>query len=221
MDAGEKEKDGGDAVQNQCCTQTWTNRCPKSVVAHGPDDDLKHHRVVSFFFDHVHDLEGLVIKHEDGKMEKIQGFGVVSVNDAWKPIGAASGVYAGKFTGYDCDPHKIVMDIFSAAVLGYHGNLSVAKSFVKLEAGFGGVDSVTVEYDPIDNWEDFVVEVIESASTARESCKAEAMKAKREVEARHDSLSVFMRKLTLEKKKVENGKKPKPKPAAIENPGAD
>jgi hypothetical protein len=191
-----------DIFEDKTKTATYVNLLSKQIIIDGPDDDKRYLRVLSFFADYPHEFRGLGIKNENGANESVQAWGVIEMSCKLTSGERPDPKYADAPTGYNCIQDKILMDIFTAAILGFNGHVNVKKRYICMDPGFGGVSHCVVEYSDPD-WEKEIHKICESAESARKACKEEVYKTKSELSARYDALAYFLKKYQKEQKKVQ------------------
>lgn len=179
---------------------SYTNLLPRQITIDGPDNKMRYLRVVSFFADKLNDFTGLSIKHENGENERVEAWWAVDLLcDLWGSYPDPK--YSGKLTGYNCIKDKVVMDIFSAAVLGYGGSIGVKKVYFCMDPGFGGIAQCAVEYvDP--DWEQQIEKIIKSAESAIASTKLQSCQSKSDMAKRSEALNHFMKTYVQEQEKL-------------------
>lgn len=190
-------------------TRRWENYANREVIVAGAKPNLQKVMLFSAFATNYHAFAGF--SYKPGKKGK-KNRNIWHVAPTRWPD---ADTVPPKSPGEEVDRGKVALDQFTATLLGYHSEPKVVAFQAAFDAKTGLIDYIDVQYDDLEKWHPLIMETIESARSAIKACRANALKAERELKATSNNLEGMLHIMERQRKMQENAKAVTDESAAV------
>ncbi len=176
------------------------NKAWEHIIANNDPRGLPR-KVLSFFAPHLCALADGRHKNNAGVMETVSTWNITRDEKdwRWKPPGDKNPKYGNRMSGHDMDPTCIVIDIFTAALLGLTDSETKPEVFnLVWDQSSGMVQSVMIWYKN-DKFMS-VCETVLSAKSARRASIRRFIREKQQLDFTGGTLEWFARKIAKERR---------------------